>query len=186
MPTPEKNETVDKLTEVFKRGGGVFLADFSGMSVDMMNDLRQRCDDESVTFKVVKNTLALRASQAAGMPDLSPHFIGSTALAYAEEPARAVKLLRQFVKDVRESDGKPEIKTGLVDGHVLSDAELDMLAKLPPTEVVYAQFLGLLKAPAGKLVGLLAAAPGSLVRALDQRRQKLEEEETQSNAAQAE
>ncbi len=184
MPTPEKNAMIDELTELFKTANGLFLADFSGMSVDMMTDLRQRCDVEAVTFRVVKNTLALRAANAAGLPDMSAYLVGSTAVAYAEDPVRTVKLIQQFVKDVRESDGKPEIKTGFVDGHILDDAEMEILSKLPAPDVVRAKFLGLLKAPAGNLVGLIAAAPSTFVRLLGQRGQKLEE--TQSNAAEAE
>ena len=184
MPTPKKNETIEQLAETMKSASGVFLADFSDMTVQMMTDLRKRCDAESVTFKVVKNTLALRAANSIGLPDLSQYLVGSTALAYAEDPARVVKLLQQFVKDVRQSNGKPEVKTGLIDGQLLDEAQLDMLAKLPSAEAVRAKFLGLLTTPASMFVGLLAAAPSAFARALDQRRQQLEE--TLSSSAEAE
>ena len=174
MPTPEKNKRIEELTEIFKSANGLFLTDFSGLTAEMMVELRKRCNTESVGFTVVKNTLAQRAAQAAGMPELDQWLKGPTALAYAEDPVRAVKLLQKFVQDVREANGKPEIKTGLVEGQLLDPAELKMLATLPSAEVVRARFLGLLKAPATKFVGVLSAAPSSLVRLLDQRRQQLE------------
>jgi len=190
MPTPQKTETIEQLTEVFKTANGVFLADFSGLTVEMMTELRKRCHAESVYFRVVKNTLAQRAANAAGLPDISPWLTGSTALAYTDDASRAVKLIQQFVKDVRETNGKPEIKTGLVEGQLLDEAQLDVLAKLPSSDVVRARFVGLLNAPAQKFVGLLSAGPASLARALDQRRHKLEEQsdstEAGSNEAPAE
>jgi len=174
MPTPKKNETITRLAEVLKSSNGVFLTNYSGLTVEMMTELRKRCHAESVGFMVVKNTLAQRAAEAAGLPDLSKWLAGPTALAYGQDPTRAIKLLQQFVKDVREANGRPEIKTGLIEGHLLDAAQLDMLAKLPSAEVVRGRFLGLLQAPAARFLAVLTAGPASLVRALDQRRQQLE------------
>lgn len=182
MPTPEKDTIIEELTEVFKSAHGIYLADFSGLTVAQMTDLRKRCHAGSVGFRVVKNTLANRAAKAAGLPDLSEWFQGSTALAYGEDPAQPIKLLQAFVRDVREANGKPEIRKGLVDGKVLDDAQLDMLARLPAPEVVRARFLGLLQAPASWFLGILSAAPASLVRALDQRRGHLESQTTPAEA----
>ncbi len=176
MPTPKKDQTIEEIADVFRTSSGVFLTDFSGLNVERVTELRKRCHEQSVGFRVVKNTLARRAADVAGMPDLSEWLTGSTALAYADEPTRAIKLLQQFVKDVREANGKPEIKTGIVDQVLLDGAELKMLADLPAPDVVKAKFLGLLNAPAQQFVGLLAAAPSSFARVLDQRRQNLEED----------
>jgi len=186
MPTPRKNQTIEELTEVFKSAHGVFLTDYSGLTVEMMTTLRKRCHAESVGFRVVKNTLARRAAKAAGLPDLGEWLTGTTALAYSEDPAQAIKLLRAFVREVREANGKPEVKKGLVDGHLLSQADLEALAKLSSPEIVRAKFLGLLQTPASQFVRLLSAGPASLVRALDQRRQQLENQSAPAEAGSTE
>ena len=173
MPTAKKDETIQELTEVLKSAHGVFLADFGRLTVEMMTTLRKRCRAGSVGLRVVKNTLARRAAEAAGLPDLGDSFQGATAIAYAEDPAQPIKLLQAFVREVREANGKPEIKKGLVDGHVLDAAELDMLARLPAPEVVRARSLALLQTPASRFVGILSAGPASFARALEQRRQQL-------------
>jgi large subunit ribosomal protein L10 len=180
MPTPRKNETIEQLAKALRSSRGIFLTDFAGLPVGLMTELRKRCAAESVGFTVVKNTLANRAAQMAGLPDIGQWLNGPTAIAFAEDPSRAVKLLQQFVREVREANGKPEIKTGLYEGAILDAAQMNIIATLPAPEIVRARFLGLLQAPASKFVYLLSAAPGSLVRALDQRRQKLEDGESGS------
>lgn len=174
MPTPKKDATIAELADVFKSAPGMYLADFGGLNSDAMSELRQRCFAASVTFRVVKNTLAEKAAEAAGVPDLSEHLIGETALAYSDDPSAPVKVIQKFVDDVREAKGKPEIKTGLVEGQTMTSNQMDFIAKLESPEIVQAKFLGLLQAPASKFVGLLAAAPSGLARVLDQRRQQLE------------
>lgn len=183
MPTPKKNQTIDELAEVFKTANGVLLTDFSGLTVEHMTELRKRCHEQNVTFRVVKNTLAQRAATAAELPDLSQWLTGSTAIAYSDDASAAIKLLKKFVSDVREANGKPEIKTGLVEQKLLDEAEMKMLAELPSAEVVKAMFLGLLNAPAQKFVSLLNAGPSQFARLLGAYRQKLED---QGNAAEAE
>ena len=183
MPTPKKNETIAELTELFKTSSGVFLADFSGLNAELVTDLRKRCYDAQVGFRVVKNSLAVKAVEAAELSDLTEHFAGSTALAFCDDPSMPVKVLEKFVKDNKAADGKPAVRTGVVDGQVLSEDQLDFIAKLDSPEVVKAKFLGLLQAPAGKFVGLLSAVPSSMVRVMDQRRQKLDGESGGSEEA---
>lgn len=175
MPTPKKDQTIAEITEVFKTVNGVILADFTGLKVEQMTELRKRCHAENVGFRVVKNTLALRAAEAAGLPDMSEWLTGSTALAYSDDASRAVKLLQKFVSDVREANGKPEIKTGVMDHALLDAADMKMLAELPSAEVVKAKFLGLLNAPAQQFVFLLNAAPSQFARLLGAYQTKLEE-----------
>ncbi len=175
MPTPKKDQTIAEITEVFKTANGVFLTDFTGLTAEHMTELRKRCHADNIGFRVVKNTLAQRAAEAAGMPDMSEWLSGSTAVAYSDDATRALKLLKKFASDVREANGKPEIKTGVVDQALLSEAEMKMLAELPSAEVVKAKFLGLLNAPAQQFVFLLNAAPSQFARLLGAYQKKLEE-----------
>jgi large subunit ribosomal protein L10 len=187
MPTPKKNETIARLTDMFNSANGIFLTDSTGLKVELVTNLRKRCAAENIGFMVVKNTLARRAAKAAGLPDLDKWFTGPTAVAYSKNnPAGPVKILRAFVREVREANGKLEIKKGVVDGQVIDDAQMQMLADLPTPEVVRARFLGLLQAPASQFVGILSAGPASLVRALDQRRQQLDEQAAGSTAGSTE
>ena len=183
MPTPKKNQTIAELTELFKTSNGVFLTDFSGLNAELVTDLRKRCYDAQVGFRVVKNTLAIKAAEAADLGNLSEFLKGSTGVAFCADPSMPMKVLEQFVKDNRAANGKPEVRKGVVEGQILSDAQLEFIAKLDSPEVVKAKFLGLLQAPAGKFVGLLSAVPSSLVRCMDQRRQKIEGESGGSEEA---
>jgi large subunit ribosomal protein L10 len=183
MPTPKKNDTITRLTEVFSSANGIFLTDSTGLKVELVTNLRKRCATENVGFTVVKNTLARRAAKAAGLPDIDKWLTGPTAVAYStDNPAGPVKVLQAFVREVREANGKLEIKKGVLDGKIIDDAQMKMLADLPAPEIVRARFLGLLQAPASQFVRVLSAGPASLVRALDQRRQQLEEPAVSSEA----
>lgn len=187
MPTPKKNETITRLTDMFNSANGIFLTDSTGLKVELVTNLRKRCAAENIGFTVVKNTLARRAARAAGLPDLDKWLTGPTAVAYSkDDPAGPVKILQAFVREVREANGKLEIKKGVVDGQILDDSQMKMLADLPSPDVVRARFIGLLQTPASQFVGILSAGPASLVRALDQRRQQLVEQSAPSEAGSTE
>lgn len=187
MPTPKKNETITRLTDMFNSANGIFLTDSTGLKVELVTNLRKRCAAEHIGFTVVKNTLARRAARAAGLPDLDKWLTGPTAVAYSkDDPAGPVKILQAFVREVREANGKLEIKKGVVDGQILDDSQMKMLADLPSPDVVRARFIGLLQTPASQFVGILSAGPASLVRALDQRRQQLVEQSAPSEVGSTE
>jgi large subunit ribosomal protein L10 len=156
--------------ERLSRAKAVFLADFRGMSVGKATTLRNELRGASVEYKVFKNSLLDRATQGTDMECLSPYLTGPTAIAISyDDPVSAAKVLSKFAKDPQ---GKFVLKVGVLSGKLLDVKQIQALAELPSREVLLAKMLGSMQAPATNFVGVLAALPGSLVRALDAIRAK--------------
>jgi large subunit ribosomal protein L10 len=160
-----KQELVTEMHERLARAKAVFLADFRGMDVGKATTLRNELRSASVEYKVFKNTLLERASQGTDMECLTPYLTGPTAIAISyDDPVSAAKVLSKFAKDPQ---GKFVLKVGVLSGKLLDVKQIQALAELPSREVLLAKMLGSMQAPATNFVGVLAALPGSLVRALD-------------------
>lgn len=156
MPTPEKEEKITELTQKMEGANALFLADFTGIDVETVSDLRNQLRQAEVEYQVVKNRLAIRAAEAAGLDVLNEHFSGPTALAFVkDDPVEPAKILQKFVDD----NGKLAIKSGLVDGQLLTADEVEKLAKLPSREELLGKFVGSVQAP---LYGLNAVLSGLL------------------------
>ena len=165
MNRDNKQELVTEMHERLARAKAVFLADFRGMDVGKATTLRNELRSASVEYKVFKNTLLERASQGTDMECLSPYLSGPTAIAISyDDPVSAAKVLSKFAKDPQ---GKFVLKVGVLSGKLLDVKQIQALAELPSREVLLAKMLGSMQAPATNFVGVLAALPGSLVRALD-------------------
>ena len=165
MNRDNKQELVTEMHERLGRAKAVFLADFRGMDVGKATTLRNELRSASVEYRVFKNTLLERASQGTDMECLSPYLTGPTAIAISyDDPVSAAKVLSKFAKDPQ---GKFVLKVGVLSGKLLDVKQIQALADLPPREVLIAKMLGSMQAPATNFVGVLAALPGSLVRALD-------------------
>lgn len=165
MNRDNKQELVTEMHERLGRAKAVFLADFRGMDVGKATTLRNELRNASVEYKVFKNTLLERASQGTDMECLSPYLTGPTAIAISyDDPVSAAKVLSKFAKDPQ---GKFVLKVGVLSGKLLDVKQIQALAELPSREVLLAKMLGSMQAPATNFVGVLAALPGSLVRALD-------------------
>ena len=165
MNRDNKQEKVTEMHERLTRAKAVFLADFRGMSVDKATTLRNELRGASVEYRVFKNSLLDRAAQGTDMECLSPYLIGPTAIAISyDDPVAAAKVLSKFAKDPQ---GNFILKVGVLSGKLLDVKQIQALAELPSREVLLARMLGSMQAPATNFVGVLAALPGSLVRALD-------------------
>ena len=165
MNRDNKQELVTEMHERLGRAKAVFLADFRGMDVGKATTLRNELRSASVEYRVFKNTLLERASQGTDMECLSPYLTGPTAIAISyDDPVSAAKVLSKFAKDPQ---GKFVLKVGVLSGKLLDVKQIQALADLPSREVLIAKMLGSMQAPATNFVGVLAALPGSLVRALD-------------------
>lgn len=170
MNRDNKQELVTEMHERLARAKAVFLADFRGMDVGKATTLRNELRGAAVEYKVFKNTLLDRASQGTDMECLSPYLTGPTAIAISyDDPVGAAKVLTKFAKDPQ---GKFVLKVGVLSGKLLDVKQIQALADLPSREVLIAKMLGSMQAPATNFVGVLAALPGSLVRALDAIRAK--------------
>jgi len=167
-----KQQQIEQMNERLGRAKAIFLADFRGMNVDKATSLRNELRAASVEYKVFKNTLLERAAQGTGMECIGPYLAGPTSIAICyDDPVSAAKVLSKFAKDPL---GKFVLKAGVLSGKLIDVPQIQALAELPSREVLLAKMLGSMQAPATNFVGVLAALPGSLVRALDAIRAKKE------------
>ena len=161
-PRPEKIQAVADLKELLA-AGTIILADYQGLDVKGISQLRKKLREAGAGCRVVKNTLfKLAASDTAAAP-LAQGLVGPTAIVYTDaDPVAAAKALEDFARALKAV----KVKTGLVDGHVLSAAQIEELAKIPPKQQLYAMVVGGLQSPIANLVGTLQSMIGQLVMTL--------------------
>ena len=159
MKKDEKSATVAELAENFGRASIALLSEYKGMGAGESDDMRRRIRAVRGEFRVAKNTLLRRAVKDTRFAALESQLGGSVGLilSYAD-PVELAKTVSSL-KDLGE---KFKIRGGVLDGKPLTPEEISALASLPPREVILAQLLGLLQAPATHLVRLLNE-PGSMV-----------------------
>ncbi|MEO5509462.1 MAG: 50S ribosomal protein L10 [Longimicrobiales bacterium] len=151
----KKQAIVDDLNGKLKSASSFYLADFTGLNVKRVTELRRRLRKEGIEYVVVKNTLAERAMVNLDLPDLGVHFKGPTALVIGQGDAvTAAKVLADFAK---ENDNRPSVKAGIVDRKAVTSQEVGRLAKLPPREQLLAELAGALEAPMAQLAAALEA-----------------------------
>ena len=154
MSTPQKEKILQDTSERIREVRGLFLADFSGMSVEKLSLLRKKCRDQQVQFRVIKNTLLKRAFNARGITELDPYLEGPTGLVFS--PTGEVvpaKILADFAKEHE----RPRIKAAVVDGRLYDDKAVAVLATLPSREVLLAQVLSTFIAPMTQFLAAIDA-----------------------------
>jgi large subunit ribosomal protein L10 len=168
MPTQKKIELVDEYAKKFKTSKSIFLADFSGINVAETTKLRRSFRAANVDYCILKNTLAKRSFENAGIEGMTEMLKGMTAFAFSGEDAVApIKVINDFNKQVSK-DGSPLVIKGCVfEGKVFGAEKADALAKLPNREQLLGQLVGVLKAPMSNLVGVLSATGQKLVGTLE-------------------
>jgi large subunit ribosomal protein L10 len=165
MKREQKNALVTGLKDRITGSSTVYLADFTGLSVKNMTDLRRRFRRAGVDFLVAKNTLAMRALHEASIDSLDDVLAGPTAFVFAgAEPVGAAKVLADFRK---ETENKPTVKAGLVDGKRVTPEEVQQLAKLPTREELLGQAAGAFQGPLQGFVGVLSGMLNQFVGALE-------------------
>jgi large subunit ribosomal protein L10 len=171
MPKPEKIEAVETLKARFSAAKGIILADFTGLTVAEANDLRRKCRESEVEYRVVKNTLARIAAHETELEELEGFFQGPIAVALSETDSVApARVLAEFRKTVQ----KPVFIGGFLEGRVYAPEELRRIAALPPREGLLAQVIGAIQAPMGQIVWTLEGLMRNLVSILDQASKKAE------------
>lgn len=160
MPTSEKVDKVEELTAAMSNAKAIYLADFTGLDVAKVTGLRNKLREAEVGYQVVKNRLAKRAAAEAGISGMDEHLIGPTAIAFTnEDPIAPAKILQDFA----DEDDTFSIKTGFMDGRVLSPDEIKALAKLPSREELLGKVLGSVQSPMYGLAGVLNGLLRNLV-----------------------
>ena len=163
MRIEEKQQIVEDLREKFSKSAIIVLTDYKGLDVAAMNDLRRRLRTEEIEYRVVKNTILIRASADNDGELIKDFFKGPSAVALSyDDPIAPAKVLTQFAKDHEQL----EIKVGVMGGNVLDAAAVTALAKLPSREMLLGQFLSALNAVPTSFVRTIAEVPRSFVSVL--------------------
>ena len=159
----DKKALVAEVAEVAATAQSVVAAEYRGLTVSQMTDLRAKARKSGVYMRVVKNTLARKALAGTSFESVGPKLKGPLVLAFSkDDPGAAARVVKDFAK------GNEKLVATLVSlgGQVLPAAELDKVASLPTREQALSMLLGVLKAPIQKLVGTLAAPASQLARTL--------------------
>ena len=183
MPTAQKSAAIQSLRGTFDSAAAIFLADFTGLNVADITDLRRKCREGGVHFTVVKNTLAIKATRELELTELEPHFTGPTAVAVStDDPTSPARVLLEFRKEHEE---KPHVKVGFVEGRILDEGEVKALATLPTRDQLISQVMQLALAPTQGLVQALNDTMTRLVRVTDAVRDAMEKGTVASAEAEA-
>src|SRR5439155_9970764 len=154
MPTAEKAQILQDTSERIRGVRGIYLADFTGMSVEKLSLLRKRCRQQQVQFRVIKNTLLKLAFNEHGITDLDAFLEGPTGLVFSPvNEMTPAKLLTDFAKEHET----PRIKAAVVDGRLFDDKAIARLATLPSREVLLSQLLATFIAPMTTLLAAIEA-----------------------------
>ncbi|MGI8890725.1 MAG: 50S ribosomal protein L10 [Chthoniobacterales bacterium] len=166
---PEKANIVSDLSEKLSRSPFLLVTDYQRMKVEHFGELRNRLSPTGAEVHVVKNSFLKRALAESDLPDIAEQLTGQTAVVTGEnDVAPVAKVLKAFAAEFKIA----ALKIGVVDKNVLSTAEVETLADLPTREVLLSQFLGVLLAPATKLVRTLNEPGASLARLLQAKADK--------------
>ena len=168
-----KINLVNEIKEKIEKSQSIVFVDNNGLNVAEVTELRKNLRENGVDYKVYKNTMLKRAFNDLGIEGVEEFLSGPTAVAFGiEDAVQPAKILHDFAED----NDRLEIKTGVLDGKVVSVEEVNALAKLPSREVLVAHLLGSLNAPIQGLATVLSGNIRGLAVALDQIREKKEEE----------
>ena len=173
MQKEDKERVVAELTEKLRTSDTMIVADYRGLTMPQIDALRGQLIEKGARFSVVKNTLTRRAAEAAGADALLALLEGPSAIAFVEADGDAVavaKALADSVKDTRVL----EIKGGVMQGRVITGADVEELAKLPPLEILRGQVIGAVIAPLNAIAGLINAPLQNLYGLIDARIEQLQ------------
>jgi large subunit ribosomal protein L10 len=159
----DKKALVAEVAEVAAHAQSVVAAEYRGLTVSQMTELRAKARKQGVYMRVVKNTLARKALAGTTFESVGPKLKGPLVLAFSkDDPGAAARVVKDFAK------GNEKLVATLVSlgGQLLPGAELERVASLPTREQALSMLLGVLKAPIQKLAGTLAAPASTLARTL--------------------
>ena len=173
MDRNEKERVVNDLIDKLKSADTLIVADYRGLTMPQIDDLRTKLLEHGARFAVVKNTLTRRAAEASGSDALLALLEGPTAIAFLDsggDPVAVAKALVDAARDTRVL----ELRGGMLEGRPVEASEIESLAKLPPADVLRGQVLGAITAPLTGIVALFTAPLQDLYGLIDARIEQLQ------------
>ncbi|WP_318616158.1 50S ribosomal protein L10 [Sporosarcina sp. YIM B06819] len=139
-----KQAVVGEISDKLKASASVVVVDYRGLDVGQVTELRKQLREAGIDFKVYKNSMSRRAAEAVGLEGLNEYLTGPNAIAFSNEDVVApAKILNDFAK----KNDKLEIKAGVIEGVVASEADIKALAELPSRDGLLSMLLSVLQAP---------------------------------------
>lgn len=181
MKKEDKERVVAELTERLRTTETLLVADYRGLTMPQIDELRSKLIEHGARFAVVKNTLTRRAAEAAGSTTLLALLEGPTAIAFLESDGDPVAVAKALVDAARETRVL-EVRGGVLEGRPIEAAEIESLAKLPPLDVLRSQVLATVIAPITGILALLSAPLQDLYGLIDARIEQLEAQGDTSGA----
>lgn len=165
MKRQEKELIISEVSEKIVRAKSMFFADFSGITVEQINELRREFRKSEIDYRVVKNTLARKAMEPfKGFDNLSDHLVGHTAIAFGySDPIAPAKIIKKF----HDKHGKLKVKICIIEKQVFLGNRLDELAKLPTRPEIIAGVLGSLQSPLVGIVSVFNSVLSDIVNVID-------------------
>ncbi|WP_297326093.1 50S ribosomal protein L10 [Nitrosomonas sp.] len=158
----EKKAIVAEVSAQVANAQAIIIAEYRGMEVGHMTQLRAKTRESGIYFRVIKNSLVRRAIAGTPYAELAKHMVGPLVYGISADPVAAAKVLHEFSKN----NEKFVIKVGAMGEHVMSRDEITALAALPSREELLAKLLGTMQAPIAKFVQTLNEVPARFVRGL--------------------
>ena len=163
MRIDKKKEIVKDLHEKFSRSKVIIITDYKGLDVTTINDLRRKLGAEKIEYKVVKNSLLIRASEETDVALIKDYFKGPSAVALSyDDPIAPAKVLTNFAEENKQL----EIKIGVMDGKVLDVGAIKKISTLPGREELLGQFLSVANGVVTSFVRVLNAVPVQFLNVL--------------------
>jgi large subunit ribosomal protein L10 len=184
MLKADKERIVEELTERLKTTPTLFVADYRGLSVTEIDELRTKVIEQGAKFTVVKNTLTKRAAEAAGADALLAMLEGPTAITFIEADGDMVGVAKALADSARTTRILA-IRGGILDGSPIGEEDVRNLATLPPLDVLRGQVIGAITAPLMTVVGLISAPVRDLLGLIDARIEQLQAQGDTSGAEEA-
>jgi large subunit ribosomal protein L10 len=169
----QKQRQVEELAERLRGADSLIVADYRGLTMPQIDELRTKLLEQGARFTVVKNTLTRRAAEEAGADALLALLDGPTAIAFLEsegDPVAVAKALQDAARDTQVL----AVRGGVLQGRSITSEDVAELAKLPPLDVLRGQVLGAVTAPLTAIVGLFTAPLQDLVGLIDARIEQLQ------------
>jgi large subunit ribosomal protein L10 len=169
----EKQAVVAEVAEIANNSHSAIAAEYRGLSVSQMTDLRSRSRKNGVYLRVVKNTLAKRALENTDFECMGDSLVGPLILAFSrDDPGAAARVFKDFLKE--KENGKLVVKTLSIGGQMLPPSDIERLANMPTREQALSMLLACMRAPLDKFARTLNEVPGKFVRTLAALREQKE------------